>query len=642
MVVRNIAGILRGKATPTQVFLAGLLGGLLGFVPSARTSPGLLVTWVLLLLVLNANIGICLFVAAGAKLLSLVAMPLTFEVGRWLLDGPTRGLFEAAVNAPVLAWFGLEYYVTTGGLLLGGVVGLVVGLMLSRSLSAFRNKMAGLEVGSDAYKKVAGKWWSRFFLWLLLGSGHGKKSYGELLDKGKGKPVRIVGVVIAALVVVVLFVAPGTFGGTYITGATQGGLESWNGATVDVAGVELDLAAGKLAIDGLALADPNALDTDLFKAARLEADVGTDDLLRKKLTIDRIVVVDGRSGTARATPGVLVGPAPEPAGDEAPEPKPGVDEKSLEDYLADAEVWKERLAQVREWMETFAGDEEDADPAAEEESLRDRLEREIAAKGYAAVLSRDLVRDAPSLLIREVVAEGLQSAQLDGLVDVRLLNLSTQPALVDEATRLTLQSEDGRLDVDVALGGASAAATDNTLRFALLGVATESVAGSLEVSGEPVIAGGSIDFVLDGQWAGGQVGQLDLPLDVTLNGVTVALPTGARRVDQLTLPFGLRGPLDDPRVSFDDDALQQALLAGVEAEIQAVVDDTTAQLEAEAAAKQAELDAKADEALDDAKGKLDEEVSDALGGLFGDDDDEEKKKKKKKKKNKDASGTSDG
>ena len=26
------------------------------------------------------------------------------------------------------------------------------------------------------------------FLWLLLGSGHGKKSYGELLDKGKGKP----------------------------------------------------------------------------------------------------------------------------------------------------------------------------------------------------------------------------------------------------------------------------------------------------------------------------------------------------------------------------------------------------------------------------------------------------------------------
>lgn len=642
MVVRNIAGILRGKATPTQVFLAGLLGGLLGFVPSVRTSPGLLVTWVLLLLVLNANIGICLFVAAGAKLLSLVAMPLTFEVGRWLLDGPTRGVFEAAVNAPVLAWFGLEYYVTTGGLLLGGVVGLVVGFLLSRSLSAFRNKMAGLEVGSDAYKKVAGKWWSRFFLWLLLGGGHGKKSYGQLLDKGKGKPVRVVGVVIAALVVVVLFVAPGTFGGTYITGATQGGLESWNGATVDVAGVELDLAAGKLAIEGLALADPNALDTDLFKAARLEADVGTDDLLRKKLTIDRIVVVEGRSGTARATPGVLVGPAPEPVGDEAPEPKPGVDERSLEDYLADAEVWKDRLAQVREWMETFAGDAEEADPAAEEESLRDRLEREIAAKGYAAVLSRDLVRDAPSLLIREVVAEGLQSAQLDGLVDVRLLNLSTQPALVDEATRLTLKSEDGRLDVDVALGGASAAATDNTLRFALRGVATESVAGSLEVSGEPVIAGGTIDFVLDGQWAGGQVGQLDLPLDVTLNGVTVALPTGARRVDRLTLPFGLRGPLDDPRVSFDDDALQQALLAGVEAEFQAVVDDTKAQLEAEAAAKQAELDAKADEALEDAKGKLDEEVSDALGGLFGDDDDEEKKKKKKNKKNKDASGTSDG
>jgi len=644
MVVRNIAKLLRGKATPMQVFLAGLLGGLLGFVPSLGTAPGLLLLWIVLLLVLNANIGLCLFVAAGSKIVALLSMPLAFAVGRWLLEGPTRGLFEAAVNAPVLAWCGLEYYVTTGGLLLGAVLGTVIGWLLMRALIAFRGSMSRLEVGSEAYNKVAGKWWSRFMLWLFVGGRHGKLTYAEMLAGKKGSPIRIFGVVFAALLVGGVWFAPGLFAGGILTRTTRSGLEAWNGATVDLAGVDLDLAGGRLTIDGLALADPNALDTDLFRATRLEAVLGTDDLLRKKFTIDRLVVVDGASGAARAQPGQLIGPPPEPP--PPPAPKAGLPEKSLDEYLADAKQWKQRLSQLREWLDGFSkpepGEAGEGGAAESEESLSDRLAREVAAKGWAHVAAERLVHDAPALLIREMVAEGLASTQVDGLVDLRLTNLSTQPALVPEAPRLSLRSQDGRLDVDIALGGASAAAADNTLRFVLNGVPTAAVAGSLRAGDSAVLSGGTLDFSLDGQWLGGEVGQVDLPLAITLRGVTVALPSGARRVDQLTLPFGLRGPLDNPAISFDDDALQAALLSSAKAEVQAVVDQKTAEAEALAAQKKAELEAQAAAAAQEAGAKAEDEISDALGGLFGGSDktDEQKaaEKKAKKKKKDDGNG----
>ncbi len=619
--IRDIVGLLRGKATPLQVFLACLLGALIGFVPSFSTSGGLLVAYVLLLLVLNANIGLCLLVAGFAKLLALLAMPVSFSIGRVLLEGPSEGLFRSAVNAPVLAWFGLEYYATTGGLVLGLVTGLVVGGFLSKTLSAFRTRMAKVEEKSEKFTKVSTTWWSRSLLWVLVGSGHGKKTYSDVASQKHSSPIRLAGVVVVVVLLGVLFLAPTLMSGPFLGGAAKSGLETWNGATVDVDAVDLDLAAGTLSVSGLAMADPNALGTDLFRALSLEADLGTEDLLRRKLSIDRLVIVDGATGARRTSPGSLVGPAPEPdLGPTAEEVAQG-DSKSLEDYLADAELWKNRLAQVREWLDTLSSGE--GVEQETEESFEERLAREVAAKGYAAVSARHLLTDAPTLLIREIIAGGVRSEQMPGeLLDIRLANVSTQPSLVDQPARMSIVAQSGRLDVDVGLGGASAEPADNTLKFILKGVASETVAGSLQVDGKPALSKGTLDFSLNGTWIGGRVGELDLPLDVTLHGVTVALPSGARKLDGLTLPFGLRGPLDNPRISFDDDAMADALLAGVKAELTAEVDK-----------KKAELEAKKDEKLDEVKDELDDKIGDALGGLFGDDkDDEEKKKKKAKKK----------
>jgi hypothetical protein len=191
-------------------------------------------------------------------------------------------------------------------------------------------------------------------------------------------------------------------------------------------------------------------------------------------------------------------------------------------------------------------------------------------------------------------------------------------------------AQDGTLDVDIGLGGAAANPAANRLKFVLKGVSAESLSGSLEVDGKPVLSDGTIDVSLDGRWAGGEVGQLDLPLDVTLHGVTVRTPMGGRTLDELTLPFALRGPMDNPQITFDGVALHEAVMAGAAAQLDAAVNAKTAE------AREA-LEDKANEQLKAAQGNLGDGIGDALGGLFGGDDDkddkdDEKKKKKKKKK----------
>src|SRR5688572_4012243 len=119
MITRQIGKIIRGKATPLQIMMAAILGSMLGFTPGFWEAPGLIVALTLLLIVLNANLGVAAMVGLVAKLVSYALMPISFEVGRVMLDGPTQGVFKAMINAPGTALMGFEHYLTTGAAAVG-------------------------------------------------------------------------------------------------------------------------------------------------------------------------------------------------------------------------------------------------------------------------------------------------------------------------------------------------------------------------------------------------------------------------------------------------------------------------------------------------------------------------------------------
>ena len=560
MTPKKIARLLRGNATPAQIMLACTLGVALGFMPGLAQAPGLIAALILVLIVSNANLGLVVMAAAPAKLLSLALLPATFWLGRVLLDGPTQGLMKMAINAPVLALFGLEYYVTTGGLLLGVFLGLIAGMVLTRTIGTFRKTMAGMEQNSEAYKRWVAKGWVKFLLYVLVGKGS-KEEYSALLQK-KGKVIRPVGVVICVLVVGAMFGLQSALAGPFITSALRSGLEQANGATVDLEKADVDLAGGRLTLTGLAAADPNALDTDLFRAATIEADISATSLLKKRLKLDRIVIAEARQGAKRAKTGRIIGSPPEPR--EAPEARPG--EKVLGDYLGDAKLWQDRLSQVNRWIEELSGPSQDK-PAAEEgqpagETLRERLEREAQQLGYARVAASHLIEGSPQLSIGELVAGGIQSEAFAGeTIDLHANNLSTQPYLMAESPKVSLTTSKKTLDFNLVIGTGSAGGK-STIGFTYKGLPADRVAGSLAAGGTKPLSGGTIDVELSGtiDTTGGAT--IDLPLTITLHNTTIAVSgAGSAPIETMTLPLGLRGPIDNPRLFLDDSKLADALVA---------------------------------------------------------------------------------
>lgn len=558
MVLRKIAKTLRGRATPEQLVLACVLGSMLGFVPSLERGLGLTLVLTLLLLISNANIGLALLSFLLAKPIGLLALPLSFQAGRFLLDGPTSGLFQKAINAPVLALLGLEYYATTGGLLTGLVFGLLLGLAVALAVQSFRRRMARLEEGSEAYRRFTARRSVKMLSFVLMGSGRGKKSWDEIAARHSRVPLRWSGVALAALAAAGLWALQDTLAGPLTRSALVGGLERANGATVDLAAADLDLAGGRLTLRGLALADPDALDTDLLRADELEGVFSTRDLLRKRLRIERLVVDGAQHAAPRARPGKRVGaPKPEPP---APEPRAG--ETTIEDWIAQAEVWKERLAKAREWLERLQREVPPDSPQAPE-TLEQRLEREALEKGLAGVRASHLVEDVPLFSIGELRIGGLSSSRLPGeVLGVRALNLSTEPWLVADAPRIEVGSQSGRIELLLGLDQTSADQAANRLRLVVRDLDGDAVGKTLRLGSAAPFRGGKIDLALDGSWSAGGVGRVDLPLVVGLRGTTLALPGLApTQVERFEVPIGLRGPLDRLAVRFDSGAVADALVA---------------------------------------------------------------------------------
>ncbi len=617
MFTRQLGSLVRGRISPVQMVLACVLGAMLGFLPGVLRAPGAVAALCLALLVLNAPLGLALAVAAGAKLLSLLALPLSFAAGRLLLDGPTQPLFRAAINAPVLALFGFEHYVVTGGLLLGAVTGLVAGLLVARGVRLMRLRLSAASADHAALAALAARPWARCLTFVLVGGGRRAVDWKELAELKGGRPFRLAGLVVAALFVGALFALHSVLTGPLLGAALKRGLTEANGATVDVGSASLDLGEGRLVIKGLALADPNALDHDVFRAAELTADVSGLDLLRRRVHLENVVIRDARQGAPRESPGSLQGwrasaPSPTPTEETAPGHR-------LEDYVRDYQLWRDRLSQAQRWLERLAPS--DASTSADsDETLSERLQREADESGYADVVARHLVEGAPTLLVSTLRIDGLLCDALPGeALDVLAENLSTQPSLVDGAPHLQIKSTSGQIEAALGLGNlarrtGSAAAGDDRILFRLRAFPVDRIASELRVGGESPIAGGTMDVELDGHWSG-SVGRLDLPLDVTLHDTTLRLGGGDAHVSQFTLPIGLRGPLDDLAISIDDEHLVEALRAAGAAELSRRVEAERDKLIEKANEKVGEsIDGAVDKALDKAAEKG---LGDTLGGLLG-------------------------
>ncbi|MDE0888713.1 MAG: hypothetical protein OSA40_04555 [Phycisphaerales bacterium] len=583
LTIRRFLKTLIGVATPTQIMLACLLGSLLGFLPIA--GPGLIpaILVVFLLLMLNANIFLAGLVAAGTKLLSIAAAPLSFWIGRVLIDGPTEPIARALANGPVTAWMGFESYFAVGGLVLGVVIGVLLGLLVGRSVIRLRRTLAALETDQEAVKAIASRRSTRFAAWILFG-GIPKGGFRAIADR-HGSPIRISGIVIVAILVGFLAWGTWSFSGEAARGMLQSQLTQLNGSTVDVGAVEVRWIDGRAEIRDLQICDTANLDRNLLQAAKITVDLDLADVLRRRLSVNLVQVSDAMSDAARSTPGVVyldpnVDPdvATEaestPEGDvEHGETLPG---GRLESYLQNAAEWRERLKQISRGIDELAAripeQTENGEPNADgpadgpgSPSFEAWLREQIDLHGYAGVRATHLIDETPTFLVRRIEALGVRStpdpAAAPLTYDIVLESLSTQPLLVEEPPSCSFVSSDDSINLAIRLGRLSSAPTENQFDFTVRRMEAGRIVNQLVSTDPPPFSGGTIDAEMAGVFTLRPKVQIAAPLDVVLRDTTISIGGEQATIRELPVRIDILGRLDDPSILIDEVRLADALKA---------------------------------------------------------------------------------
>ncbi|RRJ85030.1 hypothetical protein [Aestuariirhabdus litorea] len=568
MITRKLGKVLRGNATPAQLAVGTFLAVVLGFLPGFFTSPGLTLSVLLLLLVFNANLTLIGILFAASKLLSLLLQPLSFALGRQLLEGGTEPFFAFLVNAPVWALFGFEYYLTTGALALGMAIGLVGAIAMVILVGRFRRTMAGLEQNSERFALIASNPVGRVFTWVFLGAASDQR-YQELVS-AKGKLIRWPGILVALLVCGLLWALQEAIASSWVIEQIRRGAEQANGATVELAGGELDLAEGRLVLEGIAIADPEQLDRNLFSAQRLEADLSSADLLRKRLRLERVSITGGAYGLDRDEPGVRLASAEEPQ-EESQTPSqsaPGTLQVSggdLDRYLSTASLWRQRFQQFARWLQRLP-----TPPAADQspvgETLEQRLRRQIEGFGYALIRADHLVQQSPLLSIGELQAEQVSVPDWpEATLNIRAWEFSSQPWLSAAVPALETESSDQRLMFKMALGALGKQGGENRIHLRLQRWPAQPLLDQLALQGDTQVLGGVLGLEAEGTLGLRGEPTIELPILVSLANATLSVrDRGEAPIKKLEVKVGISGPVASPDVKVDEQGIKSSLqqLAG--------------------------------------------------------------------------------
>ena len=405
LIIRKFGSLLRGKATPFQIYSACMIGSIVGFLPAKSQCLGLYLLFFGIVLILNANLFITAFLIPTLKLLSYLLAPACVQIGHALLNGVLGDWLKPFINMPFIAWFGLEYYVTIGCILFGVLCGIIIGTFAVALITKFRKTMVKIEADSEKYNKMIEKKWVKVLLWIFAGKSKGKKvTYEDLLNKRIGNPIRILGVIIVVCALGLGLFISHFYTNDIIKWQLTDFLGSLNGATVDIENVEASISGGKLKIEKISFADPKDLMKNRFELEELTMDLDISSILKKKFHVEQLLLGKINSNTTRKYKGsIIVSPTPPPADPNKPGLMTKLSGKALEQIPL-----KDSYEDFDDLMETFNAIKEKANSLYQNEITQKIIAMAKAPKEEQEISYKDAIKD----LYKNTMAKGLKAEHL--------------------------------------------------------------------------------------------------------------------------------------------------------------------------------------------------------------------------------------
>lgn len=558
--------IIFSSSTPAQLLLVSIFGFVFGFIPGFGYSPFLYALVIFLVLILRVNVGLFVLIGVLAKIVSYPLEVVSFNVGRFLLDSFTQPIFKTAVNTPVLAYAGFEYYLVTGGLFVALVLGIIFGLLIGKSYKKFVSKMTNLQTGSEAYQKLTSKLTVKIASKIIFGKNISKVDWQQIQARKFRQPIRIWGAVVVIVLIVVVAFAPRILQTSLVSTIIKQQLTKANGATVDYNSMKLSFADAKLEISGLGAADPTDLNKDRFYANSISASVDVSGLLKKQIALKNVVVDGVALNKQRISKGELY------VNQNISENTPAESKVSREDIKKALKKYGENIQQVD--LEKFAENSKKtvdiaknikqgieflanlrSSSANTDESKADSSTagvetpaQQAKVYGYADVKNESLREGAPSFAIYNLDVKNYEDSGT--IYSANLTNISTNPELLGKPTNIVVNSVSNN-DLNVNLVISNRTGVDNTVKFAVENVSGDAVKG-LTIQGVGLDAD-SLNISGNGTWqfSGVNNASFNIPLSLTLNNVGINLNKFKQNISNLTLKAIISGDLD--KVSFGVD-----------------------------------------------------------------------------------------
>lgn len=447
--IRSLGKLVRGGADPLQIFLACLLGVLIGMVPGVNA---ILVLFIFLFVILNANFGLTVMGFLLGKALCLLAAKQTFGIGYYLMrETALEELFPKLLALPGMAWTDLHVYSVVGGLPVALVAGVLMGTIVTIAITGIRKGIAKA-TESEKVKGLAANKFVRLVLRVLFGKAQPKPAEDE---EKKEPPIFrrsgliFVGVLMVAGLFAELFVLDWA-----LKHAVVSGLESAFGAEVNVADANLSIFGGEIEIDGLQITDRSKPTHNLLAIKKIHGDIDMRALLDKWFVIDKITVETVLTDTPRETPGKVY----EPPAEEAPEADAAKDEPedALSRYVQlgkDLDKYRKQLESIGRFVRDMKCTKQKKDDQKREEeqgTYDERLARKVKNRGYLRVAADDLMPQHPSWTIREFVADDVMLK--DKIVDEVTMKTKEDAFIVSiKGTELSSNVELNRSPMELSI-----------------------------------------------------------------------------------------------------------------------------------------------------------------------------------------------
>lgn len=401
-----------GGSGAIEIYLGCFLGLLLGIIPGLNLTSAIII---LLILILNVNLGATVLSFALGEILLYILAPVTYSLGYILIHSTMLNpLFVFLCNSPFTALLGLQNYCLTGGLVLGSVIGLVFAYIFSKIIFIIRKGM-DLTGTSGILNKISKNFLARFIIRIVFG----KAKYDDL-KKRKNKIVRKGFLYPFTVIIILIAVFQYFFLPHMLENYLVGQLQELAGAEVNIGKFDCSIFGGDIKLRKLQITDAEKPGNNAVSIDTANCEFSVMSLLAGRTVIDLLALKGLRTDTKRKTPGkVFVSKRKTETVIETG----SSDTESVNCILEKIKKGSRYLEKIQEYVKLS---EEKKKTETEEEKVETpKLQKERYIE-YLTLSAESLTADNPALLIKNIKAD----SKLPYPMEIEVENFSTDPDLV--------------------------------------------------------------------------------------------------------------------------------------------------------------------------------------------------------------------